>query len=126
MFAPPTSVSYCLINAQLMNTVLKYCCIQILLFTVYYCFVLYINTEAIRLAAGHGEWSDYSLESTARVLANKFPEHAVWVVTPTAHLHGKLASYDNFARTDWASGGAVPHCECRKQPVEQLAVELGS
>lgn len=65
-----------------------------------------------RLAAGHGEWSDYSLESTARVLACKFPEHAVWVVLPKAHVHGALASYDNFARTDWELGGAVPECEC--------------
>lgn len=36
----------------------------------------------------------------------------MWVVLPKAHIHGALASYDNFVRTDWASGGAVPECEC--------------
>ncbi|CAN0529500.1 unnamed protein product, partial [Laminaria digitata] len=53
-----------------------------------------------RLAAGHGEWSEYSVERTARVVAGKFPSHAVWVVLPKAHIHGALASYDNFAATD--------------------------
>lgn len=65
-----------------------------------------------RVAAGHGEWSEYSVERTARVVASKFPLHAVWVVLPKAHVNGALASYDNFAGTDWESGGAVPECEC--------------
>lgn len=51
------------------------------------------------------------MERTARVVADKFPLHAVWVVLPKSHIHGALASYDNFAGTDWASGGAVPECE---------------
>ena len=51
------------------------------------------------------------MERAARVVAGKFPLHAVWVVLPKTHIHGALASYDNFAGTDWASGGAVPECE---------------
>eukprot|EP00752_Nemacystus_decipiens_P010136 g9032.t2 len=58
-------------------------------------------------SAGHGEFSDYCVESTAKVLATKFPCHDVWVVLPKNHVHGVLASYDNFVKTDWASGGAV-------------------
>lgn len=65
----------------------------------------------IRFSAGHGEFSDYCLESTAKVLATKFPCHDVWVVLPKNHVHGVLASYDNFVKTDWASGGAVLECE---------------
>ncbi|CAM9124356.1 unnamed protein product, partial [Hapterophycus canaliculatus] len=55
----------------------------------------------------HDEFSAYCLESTARLMATKFPRHEIWVVLPKAHVHGGLASYDNFVKTDWASGGAV-------------------
>lgn len=65
-----------------------------------------------RLSKGHREFSDYCLEGTAQALATKFPGHAVWVVLPKTHVHGALASYDNFGKTDWASGGAVLECEC--------------
>lgn len=64
-----------------------------------------------RFSAGHGEFSDYCLESTAKALATKFPCHDVWVVLPKNHVHGVLASYDNFVKSDWASGGAVLECE---------------
>lgn len=72
---------------------------------------LFYPDTCYRLAAGHKEWADYSLESTARLLAGKFVGHAVWVVLPTRHVNGAYASYDNFASTDWASDGAVPECE---------------
>ncbi|CAN0471188.1 unnamed protein product, partial [Scytosiphon promiscuus] len=46
------------------------------------------------------EFSAYCLESTAQLMAAKFPGHAVWLVLPKAHVHGGLASYDNFVKTD--------------------------
>lgn len=64
-----------------------------------------------RISIGHEEFSDYCVESTARTLARRFPGHAVWVVLPKTHVHGALASYDNFAKTDWATGGAVLECK---------------
>lgn len=80
------------------------------------CFTVhvYIPYPYGRLSKGHREFSDYCLESTAQGLATKFPGHAVWVVLPKTHVHGALASYDNFGKTDWASGGAVLECECGK------------
>ncbi|CAN0367839.1 unnamed protein product, partial [Ectocarpus fasciculatus] len=59
------------------------------------------------ISVGHEEFSDYCVETTARTVARRFPGHAVWVVLPKTHVHGAFASYDNFAKTDWAAGGAV-------------------
>ncbi len=65
-----------------------------------------------RVADGHGDFSEYCLENLACMLAGKFPGHAVWVVLPKTRVHGVLASYDNFVKADWDSGGAVLECEC--------------
>lgn len=34
-------------------------------------------------------------------------------MSPAKHVDGGLASYDNFASTDYSEGGAVPECEFR-------------
>lgn len=77
-----------------------------------------------RLSKGHREFSDYCLESTAQALATKFPGHAVWVVLPKTLVHGALASYDNFGKTDWESGGAVLECECDQNILGRLQMFL--
>ena len=71
-----------------------------------------VQKRTNRLAEGHEDFSEYCLENLASILAGKFPGHAVWVVMPKTRVHGVLASYDNFVKADWDSGGAVLECEC--------------
>ncbi|CAN0392613.1 unnamed protein product, partial [Ectocarpus sp. 8 AP-2014] len=78
------------------------------------------------ISVGHEEFSDYCVESTARTLARRFPGHAVWVVLPKTHVHGALASYDNFAKTDWATGGAVLEYLPNGSACEHLEALLGA
>ncbi|CAM9342412.1 unnamed protein product [Ectocarpus sp. 12 AP-2014] len=78
------------------------------------------------ISVGHEEFSDYCVESTARTIARRFPGHAVWVVLPKTHVHGALASYDNFAKTDWATGGAVLEYLPDGSACEHLEALLGA
>ncbi|CAM9425292.1 unnamed protein product [Chrysoparadoxa australica] len=84
------------------------------------------------------EWSSaftaYSIEGTAKLLVDKFPGHAIWVVLPVRRdSSGYRSRYDNFLKEWEGEGSASRHllsllnaAGCNQAPLSLVGFSRGS